>query len=67
MFWMDDRVLFEKKKERYVLIESASYSLKGSQYVCWGAQVFFQPGAYCLTDYCPNSTLAITPRRRSLL
>jgi len=65
MFWMDDRVLFEKGK--IYIVKGASSSSKGSQYVCWGAQVFSQPGAYCLTDYCPNSTLAITPKRRSLL
>jgi len=64
MFWMGEMVY---KKKGFVFLEGdSSSSSEGSQYVCWGTQIFSQPGAYCLTDYCPNSTLAITPRRRSL-
>jgi len=65
MFWTGVMIVFVKKKG-IIFLEGALFSSTGSQYICWGAQVFFQPGVYCLTDYCPNSTLAITPRRRSL-
>jgi len=54
------------KKKRMYLFEGVFSSSKGLQYICWGAQVFSQPGAYCLTDYCPNDTVAITLQRRSL-
>jgi len=45
---MDD--LFVKKKGFVFLEGDSSFSSEGSQYVCWGAQIFSQPGAYCLTD-----------------
>jgi len=57
MFWTDEMTCFVKKKRKgYILLEGYSLSSsKGSQYVCWGTQVFSQPGAYCHTDYCTNT------------
>jgi len=70
LYWSSNIVLHSGQivvcKKRIYLLRGSSSSSKGSQYICWSTQIFSQPGAYYLTDYCPNNTLAITPWRRSL-